>query len=160
MRFPIIALILTVLFSSACARNRPPNLSPDATKAYTSGQVVNALDDVRDTATAFNSFNQRPFADVAVTRRVVQAHQSALVVIDARGQNWQAQAKNLLVELLKNLPEDASVKLRPYAALATVLIDTLSTREIDEVASAQAIAAYRALVASSLQVDKDWLAGH
>lgn len=159
MRRPIIALVLIVLFSTACARNRPPNLSPDATKAYTSGQIVHALDDVRDTATSFQAFDQRPF-DTILTRRVVQAHTSALTVIDGRSDKWQAQAKTILVELLKNLPPAAEAKLRPYAALTAVLIDTLSTREIDEAASAQAIASYHALVASSLLIDHDWLASH
>lgn len=155
----VSTLLIAALALTGCGK-RQPNLSPDATKAYTRSQIVNAIDDVRDTATSFHDFEQRPFEDVALTRRVVQAHQSALVVIEQRGKDWQVQAKNIFVELLKNLTPAAADKLRPYLALSAVLIDTLSTREIDAEASALVIAAYEALLEESQAVDAAWLASH
>jgi hypothetical protein len=151
----------SLLVATGCAsRTRPPNLSPEAQLASTNGQVVSALDDVRDVALAFFVYKQRPFDDVTITRRVVQAHESSLKLIDIRTTGWENVVKKTLEELMKNLPPDAARRLSPYATLATVLIDTLGNRAIDEVASADAIAAYQAVLKASLALDADWLASH
>jgi hypothetical protein len=159
MRLTTIALILTVLFSTACSRNRPPNLTPDATMAFDNGRIVNAADDVRDVGIIANSFNQVPFS-TPITRRIVQAHSSLLVIIETRATGWQTQAQAVLTELLKNITGEANARLTPYVELTKALLARIGTREFDEALSAEVLASYRELLKRSAAVDAEWLASH
>jgi len=158
MKLIILTALLATL-SAGCSQHKPPNLTPDASMAYDSGRIVNALDDVRDVAIIASSFNQVPFS-TAVTRRIVTGHQSALVIIETRGAGWEAQVQAVLGEVLKNTTGEAHTRLEPYVELARALLTRLGTRAFDEPLSADILAAYRELLARSAAVDTAWLASH
>lgn len=160
MRHRTVAIALfSILLLSGCSQNRPPNLTPAAALAYDNGRIVDALDTLRDVVIIANSFNQQPFT-VPITRRVVQFHASALVLIETRGTGWQAQIQAGLGELLKNTSGEALERLTPYVELTRALLTRLGTRAFDEQVSAEVLAAYREQLARSTAVDTAWLAGH
>ncbi len=157
MKLTIIALL--AVLATGCAGNKPPNLTPQASLAYDSGRIVEALDTTRDVAIIANSFGQAPFS-TAITRRIVTAHRSALVLIETRGAGWQAQVNAILDEVLKNTTGEANARLAPYVELSKALINRVATREFDEQVSAEVLASYRELLVRSAAVDEAWLTSH
>ncbi len=159
MKVWICAFVAGAILTTGCSRNRPPNLTPDASLAFDNGRIVEALDTTRDVAIIANSFNQQPFT-TPIVRRVVTVHRSALVLIETRGTGWQAQVNASLSELLKNTTGEVTARLTPYVELTRTLINRLATREFDEQLSAEVLASYRELLVRSAAVDESWLTAH
>lgn len=151
-------VLLAALAGTHCARNTPPNLSPEASLAFDSGRIVNALDDVRDIAIVANAFTPQPFT-TPITGRVVLAHASLLEVVEKRADRWEVQVQNGLSELVKNLQGDVGQRLTPYIELVRALLARLS-RDIDAPTSAAVLAAYQELLRASKAIDAAWLAQH
>lgn len=115
-----LILIVPLIFV-ACA-SAPPNLSPAARVAYGNTRVLKALDLVRDAAIDGNA--KGVFSEAA-TRKVVTAHRSAIVVMNAAPDGWQSAVKAALDELLRDktlLPSEVQL-IAPYVPLVKSLID-------------------------------------
>ena len=113
-----ISLVL-VFVLSACQNNPPPTLSPIATLAWQKTRVIKALDVLRDT-TIDAEAQVPPLVSTDDARKVIQAHESILKVMDSS--DWATFAQGTLAELMKNLPTQTQVLLSPYLALTNTLI--------------------------------------
>jgi len=125
MRYLLLVLLL-LTFAGGCATNAPPNLTPQATKAWQSTQVIKAIDLLRDTAIAAQAATPSMLSE-ATTRKVVLWHQSALEVAHAAPMGWQKSLLIGLDSLTTPLSSAEKATLAPYVALIeTVLKEVLS----------------------------------
>lgn len=111
------------VLSSSCAS--APVSTARGVSAFNNTRVVKTLDLIRDLAISANSQNP-PELSTQTTRKIVQFHQSSLVVIRASVSGWQAAVVAGLDEALKDLPAKESRLLSPYAQLAKTVIQEVS----------------------------------
>lgn len=123
MKIRLVSLLVVVLFAgvgSYCTP-APPNLSPQASIAFTNTRVQKALDLIRDTAQDANA-QAPPLLSTATTRKVTLFHESAIKIIHTAGTGWQSTVRTSLDELLKDVPPAEVQLLTPYVALAKTII--------------------------------------
>lgn len=154
-----VVLVSGALFGG-CSRNPDPTLTPAAQLASTNGRVLHALDLTRDAALIFTNDLGTGQLTTPIARRLVQTHESALKLLDVRSAGYVQIIQTSLAEAMKQLPPDLTRTLGPYFALASTLLNVLTSREINEQLSADVIAAYKASLASSLAFDASWLLAH
>jgi hypothetical protein len=119
MRYLVLLVALSII--PGCAK-APPTSSPQAQTAFRNTQIIKTLDLLRDTAIEANA-SVPPLVSTSTTRKVVQAHQSILLVMRAAQTGWQNTAIVALDEILKNLPANEATLLAPYVTLAKVAIN-------------------------------------
>lgn len=128
MRTPFARLVgLSILMcviglAADCAGKVPPNLNPQATRAWYGTEVIKGLDVIRDAAVAANAV-QPPVAPTSDTRIVVEWHQSAVRVIHEIPNGWQPAVLKGLDETMAKLSPSTRYALDPYATLARTLIE-------------------------------------
>jgi hypothetical protein len=154
-----------VAATTACPKRIPdPRLTPPAQLASTNGELVNALDLIRNGALLFVNDAGTGQLPLPLARRLVQVHESSLKLIDVRSDGFITIIQTSLAAVIAQLPPEANRKVSPYFALASTLLDVLASqlglREIDEQLSAEVIAAYKSALASSLAFDARYLAEH
>jgi len=147
-----------LLVGTSCARNPRPDLTPDAQLASADGRVLDALDLVRDAALIFTNDAGTGQLPMPIARGLVQTHESSLKLLQVRSQGYAQIIQTSLAESMKLLPPEVARTVGPYFALASTLLNVLSTRAIDEALSAETVAAYQRALASSLAFDAQWLA--
>lgn len=114
------ALVVIVLFSASCA-HPPPNLTPQASVAFTNTRVMKVLDLVRD-AVDDGTRTTPPLFTRATNVKVATWHESALRVMHATGTGWKQLVLTSIDELLVDLPEAERAQVAPYASMAKGLI--------------------------------------
>lgn len=117
----LVILLGCVLALTGCADHAPPNLSPAATVAWQKTQVIRGLDILRDTAIDANATTP-PVMVTATTRKVVQFHQSALLIIKDSSGGWAPLVSTSLSEVVKHLPAKERDVLAPYVSLVKALL--------------------------------------
>lgn len=117
-----IVLFALVLGLTACANRLPPNLNPQATRAWYGSEVIKGLDVIRDAAIAANAVTP-PVVPTADTRAIVQWHASAVKVIRDVPTGWQPAVLTGLDEALKHVSPEMRYTIEPYVALAKTLIE-------------------------------------
>ena len=118
MKLAIVAF--AVILAIGCAKV-PPDLTPEASKAFKGAQVVKALDVLRDTAIAAHA-QAPPLLSEDATRKVVTYHQSVVKTLQAMPEGWVAFAQKGLDELLTDLPSRERNLLTPYVTLVKTVI--------------------------------------
>lgn len=121
----VVALTSSLLSTAACVK-APPNLTPQATVAFTNTRVQKALDLIRDTVDD-GSKTVPPVFSGATDVKVATWHQSAITIIHATGSGWKPIVLTSLDELLKDLPAAEQHTLTPYLAFAKTLINQVVT---------------------------------
>jgi hypothetical protein len=111
---------LLALPSTSCTK-APPNLSPAGAAAFQKTRVIKGLDLLRDFAVDAEAA-QPQVLNTATTRKIVQAHQSILRIMDAAGNGWQALVGTSLDEVVNSLPAGDRAKVAPYVALVKALL--------------------------------------
>lgn len=129
----ITLAIIAILAVAACQSTAPAGLSPAAATAFTQTRVIQALDLVRDAAIAANEQPAggcvpaenvvcSPLLSTATTRRVVQFHRSAIVLVHDAPAGWRASLLTSLDGVLAALPPAEREYLAPYAALVRSIL--------------------------------------
>lgn len=109
---------------AACATLAPGH-SPEAQSAFQKGQIVKALDVIRDTATDANA--QTPaLLSTETTRKVVKFHQDALNTIKAAKDGWPATVIAAADGVLDQSSPAEKQLLTPYVDLAKALLKGLT----------------------------------
>jgi hypothetical protein len=106
----------------SCA-SAPPSLSPVASSAYKKTQVIKVLDLLRDTAIAANA-QAPPLVSTATTRKIVEAHKTALLTIQGSDTGWAVAVGVLLAQLSHDpsfLPEEVQ-RFAPYFEIASQVL--------------------------------------
>jgi hypothetical protein len=116
----VVIGIISGAASNGCAK-ATPNLSPEASLAWTNTRVIKGLDLLRNAAVDAEAATP-PQLSTATTRRVVLFHQSALRTIEATGHGWRPTIAAALRELPANLPEKERAVLAPYLNLVSILL--------------------------------------
>jgi len=121
-----ILFALCMLAFVSCA-SAPPSLSPAATTAFKKTQVIKAIDLLRDVAIDANA-QTPPLVSTATTRKIVEAHRTALLTIRASDSGWAAAVGATLDTLSHDpsfLPEEVS-RFAPYFSLIAAVITQVS----------------------------------
>jgi hypothetical protein len=116
-----LALFGLVLSSAPSCRHAPPTLSQPAAAAFEKTRVIKGLDLLRDFAIDAEAASPQVLP-TATTRKIVQAHQSILRIMDAAGAGWQAIVATTLDEVVNSLPAGDKGKVAPYVALVKTLL--------------------------------------
>lgn len=116
------ALIVAITLSAAsCANNAPPNLTPQASVAFTNTRVIKGLDTIRDIASEGNK-QIPPLVSTQTTRQIVRFHRLAIVTIHA-GPGWKAQVTAGLNAALVGANPGELALLQPYLVLVSTLLN-------------------------------------
>jgi hypothetical protein len=123
----LIACCCLALSLVSCA-SAPPSLSAAGASAYKKTQVVKVLDLLRDTAIAANA-QTPPLVSTATTRKIVEAHKTALLTIQGSDAGWAAAVGVTLTQLSRDpsfLPAELQ-RLEPYFSIAAQVIKQVQT---------------------------------
>ncbi len=118
------AVLLACLLAGslmACAQP-PPNLTPEATSAFNKTRVIKGLDTFRDIVVDAQA-QSPPLVSEQFLVAVTKYHRSALVIIHATDEGWQAIVDTALTELLKDLPANEARFAAPYVALIRAILN-------------------------------------
>lgn len=128
MRTLWIFSITAVLSFAACGghpiNTAPTGASPVAVQAFNKTKVIHGLDLLRDIAIEANA-QTPPLLSAAITQRVVLFHASAITVMNASADGWQATVSAGLSELGENLPANEKAILKPYLDFAASFVKGL-----------------------------------
>lgn len=116
-----LALFGLVLSSAPNCAKAPPSLSPAGAAAFQKTRVIKGLDLLRDFAIDAEAA-QPQVLPTATTRKIVQAHQSILKIMDTAGTGWPAIVATTLDEVVNSLPAGDRPKVAPYVALVKTLL--------------------------------------
>lgn len=119
----------TLALQAGCAGNPPPNLTPQAVRAWHGTRLIKDLDIVRDAATAAHETTP-PLLSAKDTLSVVEWHQAAIVIVHDAKDGWKAALRSSVGELRKKLPPDAWSAIAPYAQLVLTLLDQQARAEL------------------------------
>lgn len=114
-------LLVLCLSLSACASHVPPNLNPEATRAWYGTQIIKALDHVRD-AVDDAHHTTPPLVDAGTDLKVVQWHQTAVTIVHEAKVGWRNALDASLTGLQANLPPDIWTLIDPYVRLAQSIL--------------------------------------
>lgn len=115
----LIALAIGAGASTACIH--PKGLSPVGVSAFNKHRVIDVLDLIRNVAVD----GEKATPQVVTTPnmlKVVKAHRSILLVIDATDTGWKDATGTALDQLLNDLPKPTADMLRPYVTAAKAII--------------------------------------
>ena len=108
---------------SGCAK-APPDLTPEAKRAFYATQVVKDLDRLREVAVAAHATTP-PILTAEETQSVVKWHLGAITSIKAGVSGWQAGVSVGLDALLSSLSPRARSTLAPYVAIVKTLLQEI-----------------------------------
>jgi hypothetical protein len=94
-RLGVVLLAVSVLASPGCLATRPApmHLTPVAQTAFQNTQIAKNLDFVRDMAV---SANESKLLSTDTTRRVVEMHKAALLMLNSRVVGWQYRIMDMV----------------------------------------------------------------
>lgn len=121
----LLVLVVGLCASFTACASAPPNVSPAAQLAFTNTRVIGGLDVLRNAAIDANA-QVPPLVSTDTTRKIVTYHRSALLVIQASPNGWQATVIAGLNQTVLDLPPAESQFLTPYVALVTTLIQEIA----------------------------------
>lgn len=113
-------LLIGFLALPSCAK-APPNLGPEAARDFQKTRVIKALDLLRDFAIDGEAA-QPQVVPTALTRKIVQYHQSTLRILDAAGTGWKALVGTSLDEFVANLAPAERSRVAPYVGLVKAIL--------------------------------------
>lgn len=116
-RYALVLLLLTLV---GC-QHAPPNLTPQAVVAFHGTQVIHDLDRIRDAADAAHKTTP-PLIDAATELKIVNWHQSAIVIVHSAPAGWQASVGASLEQLEKQLSDKDKQVVGPYIAVAKAIL--------------------------------------
>lgn len=116
MRYLLCCCYVALLLFVACTGNKPPNLSPEATRAWYGTEILHDLDRVRDAAHDAHLTNP-PLIDAATDLKIVTWHQQAIAIVHDAKTGWQAALQTTLTALQRDLPAATWRLISPYIAL-------------------------------------------
>jgi hypothetical protein len=123
----LLLMALVTMGMQGCA-SAPPNLSPVATNDYKKTQVIKVIDLVRDAAIDANAQNP-PLISTATTRKIVEAHKTALLTIKGSDSGWASAVGVVFAQLSRDpsfLPAEVS-RLAPYFAVVAQVLGQVQT---------------------------------
>lgn len=120
----LTAVLALGLFAASCAGNKPPNLNPEATKAWYGTEIIKNLDRVRDAANDAHQTNP-PLIDAPTTLKIVEWHQSAIKVVHDGAVGWREALTASIGALQRNLPPQTWQLIQPYVLLVQNIIKEL-----------------------------------
>lgn len=109
------------LLSVSCARNAPPNLTPQATTAWYGTQVIKSLDLVRDIIIDAND-QTPPLVSTKTTRAFVTYHKDAITIVHNASAGWQTQVTKDLDVVIAGLPVNEAAVITPYIQLLKTIL--------------------------------------
>ena len=112
---PLFVTVMLAFVLGGCAK-APPDLTPEAARAFHASQAVKVLDAFRDAAIAANA-QVPPLLATDAARKVVLYHQSVVKVLQAAPAGWAPFARAGLDDLTSGLSAKDRALLGPYAAL-------------------------------------------
>jgi len=121
----ILPLLLVGLLALPSCVKAPPSLSPAGQVAFEKTRVIKGLDLLRDFAIDAEAA-QPQVLSTDTTRKIVQAHQSILRIMDAAGTGWQAVVGTSLETVVNSLSAADRPKVAPYVALVKALLAEVS----------------------------------
>lgn len=127
-RGPALAMLMlfaVIASTAASCPGPPPNLSPEASLAFTNTRVIKGLDVLRNAAIDAEAAVPQQLS-TATTRKVVLFHQSALRTIEATGHGWRPVVAAALAQLPQNLPTKERAVLEPYLSLVSMLLSEVN----------------------------------
>lgn len=117
-------LLILCLSFVACASHIPPNLNPEATRAWYGTEILKNLDRVRDAANDAHNTTP-PLVDAPTTLKIVEWHQSAIKIVHDAAVGWREALAASLAALQKNLPAATWQLIQPYVALVQNILKEL-----------------------------------
>lgn len=117
----LLPLLLIGFLALPSCTKAPPNLSPAGQAAFQKTRVIKGLDLLRDFAIDAEAQSPKVLS-TDTTRKIVQAHQSILKIMDAAGNGWQALVGTALDEVVNSLPAAERGKVAPYVALVKAIL--------------------------------------
>lgn len=126
MKRLLLGLLLTSALigganAASCAK-APPNLTPEATRAFYGTQVIHDLDRLREVAVAAHATTP-PLLSAEDTLAITQWHQSAIAVVHAAPAGWKSEVNASLTEALKRISPSARQVVAPYVAIVRALLE-------------------------------------
>lgn len=133
MRLLAALTLAAALFVTVdCGGVKPP-AAPDTSQLsvkgladYKKGQIVKALDSLRDAAINSNKVSIELLSDKN-TRTVVDAHTSAIHVIQASDAGWSGAVQKALDESLTSLSPAEKANLQPYFDMLKTLLKEIAS---------------------------------
>lgn len=118
-------LVVAFLLSPVGCVKAPPNLSPQASVAFSNARVQKALDLIRDTVDD-GSKTVPPVFSVSLDKQVATWHESAIMIVHERAAGWKAAVLKSLDELQKNLLVVDKKNLAVYITLAKTVLNEVA----------------------------------
>ncbi len=122
----VLALCLLLSLAPACASKLPPNLTPDATKAWYATEVIHDLDRVRDVANDAHKTTP-PLITAAEALRVVQWHEVAITITHNARTGWQSVLDTSIQELQTVIAPGTWKLLSPYIELVRNILKAVQS---------------------------------
>lgn len=112
----VFSLALTAVLTFGCAANKPPDLNPEATKAWYGTEIIKDLDRVRDVLDDAHH-TAPPLIDAKTDLDVVNWHESAITIVHEAKSGWRVALQASLTELQKRLSPGVWSLIDPYVRL-------------------------------------------
>lgn len=113
-------MLVLLLVLAACAK-APPNLTPEATRAFYGTQVIHDLDRLREVAVAAHA-TVPPLLSAEETLVVVKWHQAAITTVHAAPAGWPSGVSVGLDQAVQQLSPKARETIAPYVGIVKTLL--------------------------------------